>query len=89
METPELASQNTFAIHVPRSLAEQIESSAREQHTDVPNFLEKAVRAYRLSTLEQELSALRADSPPTSYTEDDIEAFVDEVRSEMYLERRR
>jgi len=65
-------------------LAQQVEQTAREESRNISELFREAWRLYRFSKLERDLEALRRAAPPTNYTPDDVEAIVDEIRSENY-----
>ncbi len=89
MGTPRTRSSRVFTISFPEPLAQQVEEIAREENQNISELFRQAFRAYKVLAMERRLESLR---PPTSLndpvvTEDDIQAFVDEVREEMYRER--
>jgi Arc/MetJ-type ribon-helix-helix transcriptional regulator len=76
-----------FTISFPEPLARQVEETAREESRNISELFREAWRAYRFDKLERKLEAIRRALPPTSYTPDDVEAMVDEIRSEKYAKK--
>jgi len=76
-------SSRVFTISFPAPLAKQVEQTARKQNRTISELFRESWRAYRLHTIDKEVEAIRRKSPPTSYTSDDVEALVHEVRREQ------
>jgi Arc/MetJ-type ribon-helix-helix transcriptional regulator len=84
------AATREFTIRFPEELARQIVAVAEEENRNLSDLFREAFRAYRMERNDRKLIAARADAArrsPNNYTEADVEAFVDEIRSEMYQQR--
>jgi predicted transcriptional regulator len=85
--SPRAGTTRTFTISFPPDLADQVERlAARESRTTSELFREafRTYRAERIRTLFDNLhSQAQANDGPT-YTEEDIERFVDEDRAEQW-----
>jgi metal-responsive CopG/Arc/MetJ family transcriptional regulator len=80
-------SSRVFTISFPEDLAKQVEAVAKEESRNISELFREAFRTYRIEKIHRRLDKIRADAAarmPVQYTEDDVEAIVDEVRSEIY-----
>jgi hypothetical protein len=84
MATPRTRNSRVFTISFPEPLAQQVEQTAREESRNISELFREAWRLYKFSKLERDLEAIRRAAPPTNHTPDDVEAMVDEIRSENY-----
>jgi len=87
MPTARTRSSRVFTISFPEPLAQQVEQTAREESRNISELFREAWRAYRIDKLEKELTRIRQSLPPTSYTPDDVEAIVDEIRSDNHKKK--
>jgi hypothetical protein len=80
-----------FTISFPEELAKQVVLVAEEESRNISELFREAFRAYRMERNERKLIAARADAAqrwPQTYTAADVEAIVDEIRSEHYAQRK-
>lgn len=85
-------SSRVFTISFPEPLAEQVVAVAKEENRTISELFREAFRTYRMERNERKLIAARADAAtrgPVRYTEDDVEALVDEIRSENFARKKR
>jgi hypothetical protein len=82
MPTTRTRSSRVFTISFPDALARQVEQTARDESRNISELFREAWRAYQADKFEKDLEAIRRSLPPTSYTPDDVEALVHEVRRE-------
>jgi hypothetical protein len=73
-----------FTISFPAPLAKQVEQTARKENRTISELFRESWRAYRLHAIDKEVEAMRRKSPPTSYTADDVEALVHDVRRKLH-----
>jgi hypothetical protein len=75
-----------FTISFPEPLAQQVEEVAREESRNISELFREAFRAYKFQLYERQLMALRPPIDPKAkvVTQDAIESWVDEIRSENY-----
>ena len=81
-----------FTISFPEDLARQVEAVAKEESRNISELFREAFRAYRMERNDRKLFAARAEAAakgPLRYTEDDIEAIVDEIRSDNFKKRKK
>jgi len=81
-----------FTISFPEDLATQVEEVARQESRNISELFREAFRTYRLERMQRKLAATRAAVGARTgprYTEDDVEALVDEIRSELSPGRKR
>jgi hypothetical protein len=73
-----------FTISFPEPLARQVEQTAREESRNISELFREAWRLYKLHSIERHVEAARrrALNNPSPGQEDEIEAYVDEVRRE-------
>jgi predicted transcriptional regulator len=86
MPTTRTRSSRVFTISFPDALARQVEQTARKESRNISELFREAWRAYKFQQYEQQLIALRPPVDPTEkvVTQDQIEAWVDEIRSENF-----
>jgi predicted transcriptional regulator len=86
MPTARTRKSRVFTISFPDALARQVEETAREESRNISELFREAWRAYKFQQYEQQLIALRPPVDPTEkvVTQDQIEAWVDEIRSENF-----
>jgi len=90
MNTSRVRASRVFTISFPEDLAKQVVAVAEEESRNISELFREAFRTYRMERNERKLIAARAEAAersPNNYTEEDVEAFVDEIRSEMYQQR--
>jgi metal-responsive CopG/Arc/MetJ family transcriptional regulator len=91
MRSQRARTSRVFTISFPEELAKQVVAVADEESRNISELFREAFRAYRMERNERKLVAARADAAKRvsqRYTEDDVEAIVDEIRSENYRSRR-
>jgi metal-responsive CopG/Arc/MetJ family transcriptional regulator len=79
-----------FTISFPEDLAKQVVAVAVEESRNISELFREAFRSYRMERIHRMLDRARAEAAergPVPYTVDDVEALVDEIRSEMYQQR--
>jgi predicted transcriptional regulator len=91
VERNPITASRVFTISFPEDLAQQVEQVAREESRNISELFREAFRTYRVQRAHLTLDKLRSTAQkhdPTPYTQDDIEGFVDEVRSKLALRRK-
>lgn len=83
MPTARPRTSRVFTISFPEPLAQQVEQVARDESRNISELFREAFRTYKADKFEKELEAIRRTLPPTSYTPDDVESLVHEVRREQ------
>ena len=81
-----------FTISFPEELARQVVAVAKEEDRNVSELFREAFRTYRRDRIQQKLEAARAEAATRvthHYTEEDVEAIVDEIRSQQYARRKK
>ena len=76
-----------FTISFPADLADQVTAVAEEESRNISELFREAFRTYRLDRIHLKLERFRAEAAarsPVKYTEDDVEALVDEIRAENF-----
>jgi metal-responsive CopG/Arc/MetJ family transcriptional regulator len=84
-------SSRVFTISFPEDLAKQVVAVADEESRNISELFREAFRAYRIERIHRKLDRARAEAAargPVQYTEDDVEAIVDEIRSENFRKRK-
>jgi predicted transcriptional regulator len=87
--SPKRASR-VFTISFPEELAKQVVAVAAEENRNISELFREAFRSYRMDRAERKLDTIRAAVAargPSRYTEDDVEALVDEIRSEHFRQK--
>lgn len=89
MSTSRSRNSRVFTVSFPEPLAQQVEQIAKEESRNVSELMREAFRAYQFQKFRRRLLALRPEEDPADaeVTPEDIEAFVDEIRSEEYNRR--
>ena len=85
MNAPRTRSSRIFTISFPEELAKQVVAVADEESRNISELFREALRTYRLERMRNRLDAIRAEAAQRvthHYTENDVEAMVDEIRSE-------
>jgi metal-responsive CopG/Arc/MetJ family transcriptional regulator len=75
-----------FTISFPEDLAKQVEQVAKEESRNISELFREAFRTYKLERIQRKLTARRVDvrsRQAVPYTEDDVEQFVDEIRTKL------
>jgi metal-responsive CopG/Arc/MetJ family transcriptional regulator len=75
-----------FTISFPEDLALQVEEVAKDESRNISELFREAFRSYRLERIHRKLAATRAVASTrrgSSYTAEDVEDLVDEIRSEL------
>jgi metal-responsive CopG/Arc/MetJ family transcriptional regulator len=91
MKTSPKRKSRVFTISFPEEMAKQVVAIAEEESRSISEVFREAFRAYRMERNELKLIAARADAATRvahRYTEDDVEALVDEIRSEEFQRRK-
>ncbi len=81
-----------FTISFPADLADQVTAVAEEESRNISELFREAFRSYRRDRIHRKLAAARADAATRGavrYTENDVEAIVDEIRAEQSARRKR
>jgi metal-responsive CopG/Arc/MetJ family transcriptional regulator len=85
MSTSRSRRSRVFTISFPEDLAKQVDRMAKQESRNISELFREAFRAYRLRNMHMQLDSARATAqtrkPQAHYTQEDIERFVDEVRS--------
>jgi metal-responsive CopG/Arc/MetJ family transcriptional regulator len=75
-----------FTVSFPEDLAQQVEKLAQQESRNISELFREAFRSYRLERIHRKLDTVRGKTRganrPT-YTEDDVERLVDEIRAEL------
>jgi hypothetical protein len=69
-----------------------VDQIAREESRNISELFREAFRTYRLERIHKQLEMARASSRERGapkYTQEDIERFVDDIRSERFAARKR
>ena len=91
MGTSSTRSSRVFTISFPEDLAKQVVAVAEEESRNISELFREAFRTYRIERIHRKLDKARAEAAargPVPYTEDDVEALVDEIRSEHFRKSR-
>jgi metal-responsive CopG/Arc/MetJ family transcriptional regulator len=91
MNTSRVRASRVFTISFPEELAKQVVAVAEEESRNISELFREAFRTYRIERIHRKLDKARAEAAargPAPYTEDDVEALVDEIRSEHYAQRK-
>jgi metal-responsive CopG/Arc/MetJ family transcriptional regulator len=92
MSTPGTRTSRVFTISFPEELAKQVVAVAEEESRNISELFREAFRTYRMERMRNRLVAIRAEAAKRvthQYTEDDVEALVDEIRSENFRKRKK
>ena len=85
-------SSRVFTISFPEKLAKQVVAVAEEEDRTISELFREAFRTYRLDRIHRKLDKYRAEAAartPVQYTEQEVEALVDEIRTENYARRKK
>jgi hypothetical protein len=91
MSASRARSSRVFTISFPEELAKQVVAVADEESRNISELFREAFRTYRLERIHRKLDRARAEAAkrgPAQYTEDDVEALVDEIRRENFAQRK-
>lgn len=81
-----------FTVSFPPELAKQVDAVAKAESRNISELFREAFREYTTQRRNRMLDRIRAEVAkrgPSPYTEEDVEALVDEVRKEIYDRSRR
>jgi metal-responsive CopG/Arc/MetJ family transcriptional regulator len=81
-----------FTISFPADLAREVVAIADEESRNISELFREAFRTYRFEKMRKRLDAIRSDAAKRvtqHYSEGDVEAIVDEIRSENYRKRKK
>ncbi len=83
MSTYRTRNSRIFTISFPDALAREVEQVAREESRNISELFRESFRAYKFQLLERKLIALRPpiDRKARLVTQNEIETWVDEIRS--------
>jgi metal-responsive CopG/Arc/MetJ family transcriptional regulator len=84
MSISSVRTSRAFTISFPENLAKQVEDVAREEDRNISELFREAFRSYKADRIEKRLVIARSSAKSASsdrFTKEDVEAFVDEVRS--------
>jgi metal-responsive CopG/Arc/MetJ family transcriptional regulator len=76
-----------FTVRFPPDLARQVERAAKQESRNISELFREAFRSYRLRRVQARLRrdiAYARTRNPKSYTEADVESFVDEIRGAIH-----
>ena len=91
MKPSRTRSSRVFTISFPEDLAKQVVAVAHEESRNISELFREAFRTYRIERIHRKLEEARAEAAKRvthRYTEDDVEAIVDEIRSENFRKRK-
>ena len=92
MSRPPRRASRVFTISFPEELAKQVLAVADEESRNISELFREAFRSYHIERSHRKLERIRAEAAaraPVKYTEDDVEALVDEIRAENYARRKK
>jgi metal-responsive CopG/Arc/MetJ family transcriptional regulator len=75
-----------FTISFPEDLAQQVEKLAQQESRNISELFREAFRSYRLERMHRKLDVVRGkvlERHRQTYSDDDVEKLVDEIRSEL------
>jgi len=91
MSTSRSRTSRVFTVSFPEDLAKQVDRVAKEESRNISELFREAFRTYRRKSLHEKLEKARAAAnarASQSYREEDVEAIVNEIRSEMTQRRK-
>jgi metal-responsive CopG/Arc/MetJ family transcriptional regulator len=91
MKPKRARTSRVFTISFPEELAKQVVAVADEESRNISELFREAFRTYHIERSHRKLERIRAQAAaraPVKYTEDDVEALVDEIRAEHYAQRK-
>jgi metal-responsive CopG/Arc/MetJ family transcriptional regulator len=82
MSTSRTRTSRVFTISFPDALAREVEQVAKEESRNISEIFRESFRLYKLQAIEKhiEASRRRALANPSPGRQEEIEAYVDEVR---------
>lgn len=92
IKTSQRRSSRVFTVSFPEPLAKQVIAVAKDENRNISELFREAFRSYHLERIHRKLERFRAEAAargPVKYTEDDVEALVDEIRAENHARRKR
>ena len=92
MKTSPKRASRVFTISFPEDLAKEVVAVAEEESRNISELFREAFRSYHIERSHRKLERIRAEAAaraPVKYTEDDVEALVDEIRAENYARRKK
>jgi metal-responsive CopG/Arc/MetJ family transcriptional regulator len=92
IKTSRRRSSRVFTISFPEPLAKQVIAVAKDENRNISELFREAFRSYRMERMRGRLAEIRAEAAKRvthRYTEEDVEALVDEIRSENFNKRRK
>jgi predicted transcriptional regulator len=81
-----------FTVSFPPELAHQVDALAKEECRSISELFREAFRTYKSERRHRKLETARAEAAkhgPVPYTEEDIQAIVDEIRAREYERRKK
>jgi metal-responsive CopG/Arc/MetJ family transcriptional regulator len=91
-KSPKTRSSRVFTISFPEPLAKQVVAVAKDENRNISELFREAFRGYAVEKRHRVLEAARTEAArrgPILYTEDDVEALVDEIRARGYERRKK
>jgi metal-responsive CopG/Arc/MetJ family transcriptional regulator len=92
IKTSRRRSSRVFTISFPEPLAKQVIAVAKDENRNISELFREAFRSYRMERMRGRLAQIRAGAAKRvthSFAEEDVEAIVDEIRSENFNKRRK
>ena len=92
IKTSRRRSSRVFTISFPEPLAKQVIAVAKDENRNISELFREAFRTYRMERMRSRLAEIRAEAAKRvthRYAEEDVEALVDEIRSENFNKRRK
>ena len=92
MKAPRRRSSHVFTISFPKEMAKQVIAVANEENRTISELFREAFRTYRSEQMRKRLEMIRtgtAKRVKRHFTEEDVEAIVDEIRSEHFSKRKK
>lgn len=88
---PATRRSRVFTISMPPEMAASAEALARQENRTMSELFREAFRAYnehQIARFFDEMGEYAKTRNPRGYTEEDIPRLIDEVRAEMYADRK-
>lgn len=92
IKTSRRRSSRVFTISFPGPLAKQVIAVAKDENRNISELFREAFRTYRMERMRGRLAQIRTEAAKRtkhSYTEEDVEALVDEIRSQNFSKRKK
>lgn len=92
IKTSRRRSSRVFTISFPDPLAKQVLAVAKDENRNISELFREAFRTYSMERMRSRLTEIRAQAAKRvahRYAEEDVEALVDEIRSENVNKRRK